>query len=218
MAYVPLATAADMLDGPFQNLIGDWTSTQQNNLMMRASRAVEARCKRRLSPFTITETQRAQGVDPDEYSGMAMPGDLMTTLANSQAQSFDQTSNLVRHFFLRESPPIWHDLWTYSIGEIFVTLTYGESSVIPAQQIQGPDPDTGHVWFNMGVYLPIASMIKVTYSGGYTTTPDDLLQAVLFEAARQAITQAGPQIAGGFQQKDLDMEASLLMAPYVREM
>ena len=37
--------------------------------------------------------------------------------------------------------------------------------------------DDGHVWFNLGLFIPIGSYAAITYSGGYQTTPADLRRA-----------------------------------------
>jgi hypothetical protein len=39
------------------------------------------------------------------------------------------------------------------------------------------------VLFNLGLFIPIGSWIKVTYSGGYTTVPADLVRACKWMAA-----------------------------------
>src|SRR5207244_12707227 len=64
-----------------------------SDFCLEASRACETEVVRRFMPFTLTESRRAEGVDPDEL-GVVSPGlmDLTTTLGVSRSE--EHTSEL----------------------------------------------------------------------------------------------------------------------------
>ena len=194
----PLCTAAQFSSGAFSDLAAGWTaSTGQplDDLLTEATRACESECGRRLAPFTITESQRAQGIDPDEYADSAnLPMDLQGTLGRSYAYALG-ASTLVRHCFLNEYAPRYQDLWSYSGVSVTIIRSYGGSEVITdTSQIIGPEPDSGHLWFQLGTFLPVGSLIRPTYSGGYTVaTPGDLVRACKNMAAWMIVTELNPE-------------------------
>jgi hypothetical protein len=194
---VPLCSVSQFEGGAFADLAAGYTSaTQQplSDLLIEATRACESECGRRLAPFTITETHRAEGIDPDEYADSAnLPMDLQGTLGRSYAYALG-ASTLVRHCHLNEYACRYPELWTYSNVSITVVRSYGGSQVITPAQIIGPEPDSGHVWFQLGTFLPVGSLIRPAYSGGYTVaTPADLVRACKYMAAWMIITELNPE-------------------------
>jgi len=193
-AVTPLASVASMTEGPFADLVSGYSSSAQSDLMIEATRQCEDLTQRRLAPFTLTETQRAGGIDPDEYAATSnIATSLQGTLGMSEAASLSVT-NLVRHHWLREYPVRYQDLWAYSGVSVTVYRSYGGNQPIAAGQIiLGPDEE-GHIWFQLGQFVPVASFIQVQYSGGYTVAvPGSLVRACKYLAASIAITELNPE-------------------------
>lgn len=194
-----------------------WTSTALTDLVNRATRIIEQRCDRRLSPFTnLVETHRADGVDVD---GMmiddSIPLDLIGALGRSRSNAYGATS-LVRDFWLRQFPPVLQDAWTYSVTEIKLIRPYGDVQTVSLDTISGPDQDTGHVRVALGTFLPPGSIIRIVYDGGYTTAPDDLQQACIFQCVKLVLLGAEPEVRQGMSLAELDNEITALLVPYVR--
>lgn len=194
----PLCTPAQFSSGAFADLAVMYQqSTQQplEDILLEASRLCEEIADRRLAPFTIAnESHRAEGIDPDEYADSAnLPMDLQGTLGRSYAYALG-ASTLVRHCWLNECAPRYPEMWSYSNITLTIVRSYGGSQVITPQQITGPDTDTGHVWFQLGTFLPIGSYIYVGYSGGYTAAvPASLVRACKFRAAALIVRELNPQ-------------------------
>ena len=220
MSYTPLASLAQaQAFGSFLELTQNstvWTSGNLAELMVTASRAVESRCDRRLAPFTgLVETSRADGVDID---GMAMddvPLDLVGALGRSKALAYGATS-LVRDVWLREYAPVYPDLWSMTVTQIQLVRAYGDSELVLPSNIEGPESDTGHMRFRLGTFVPPGTTIRVTYNGGYTTVPDDLVQAAIFQAMKLVLIGAEPEVREGMSTAGLDAELLMLLAPYIR--
>lgn len=191
---VPLCTAAQFQSGPFSDLAAGYTTTALSDLMTEATRLCETETNRRLVPFTnITESHRLEGMDPDEYTDSAnLPMDLQGTLGRSYAYALG-ASTLVRHLWLNQGPPHFQELWTYSVSSLKLVRSYGGSELLTPSQYSGPDPDTGHIWLNLGVFAPIGSYAYPVYSGGYTVAiPADLVRAGRFMAAWLAVKDLNP--------------------------
>ena len=75
---IPLCTAAQFTEGPFGDLVKGYSSQALSDLLAEATRECESETGRRLVPFSgVTETHRAEGMDPDEYTDSAnIPMDL----------------------------------------------------------------------------------------------------------------------------------------------
>lgn len=200
----PLCSAASLTEGAFADLFSGFSQTAINDIAVEATRKCEGLCDRRLAPFTgLTETHRASAVDPDEYVGSTMlPMDIRSVMGYSYAQALGAGS-LVRHTWLDEAPPRYPDLWSWTLATVTIIRSYGGTQqLIPAQILDGPD-DTGHVWFMLGMFIPQGSRIRVTYGGGYSTTPGDLLRAAKYIAAGIAVTELDPiEAAGGGRDPD----------------
>ena len=212
----PLSTSAMMRSGAFADLVRDFTDSVLDHLMMRATRLCESAADRRLAPFTnITETQRAQALDVDDITEIPGPMEPSAQLGFSRAQSLG-TSQLVRHFWLREYPARFPEMWTGSITSINLLRSYsGTQAVVP--NTTQYEPDTGHCRFQLGTYVPTGTTIVVTYSGGYSTTPLDLEQANEFMAASIVLKQLDPaQAMHGHDPDALRMDALEILTAYTR--
>jgi hypothetical protein len=211
----PLCTAAQFQSGPYGDLVRDYTPQALSDLLAEATRSCETECSRRLVPFTKTETHRAEGIDPDEYADSAnLPMDLQGTLGRSYAYALG-ASTLVRHCWLNEYAPVFEDLWSYSNVSVTLVRSYGGSEVLSTAQLTGPEPDSGHLWFQLGVFLPVGSLIRATYSGGYTTIPADLVRAGRFMAAYLAVRDLDPSDSG-HDPDQLHTDALMRLANYMR--
>lgn len=212
-----LATTAQLTEGAFADLTRSYSPEVLNDIMIQATRACETETGRRLVPFTITETHRAEGIDPDELQDISnLPLDLQGTLGRSYAYALG-TSTLVRHCFLNEYAPWYPDMWTYSGVSVTIARSYGGSQNLTATNYQGPEPDTGHLWFSLGQFIPIGSLIRVTYSGGYTTVPADLVRAAIYMAAAIVARELDPMSAQhGRSPDELEALAVSWLSPYVR--
>jgi hypothetical protein len=217
-APAPLATWPQFASGAFADLASGYDNiSDQNQLMVEATRRCESECDRRLAPFTgLTESQRASGVDVEDVADAYVPLDPTAQLGVSRAASLGATL-LVRHCWVREFPPRYPDLWTGSITAITLSLAFaGAISVNPAG-IQF-EPDTGHIRFQMGTFLPPGSTITCTYTGGYTTVPADLVRAGRLMAASIAATELDPlQNDGRHDVKALEDAACKALRRYMRD-
>lgn len=190
----PLCSWPQFVSGAFKDMARNIIDPQaQADLLLEATRLCEQEAGRRLAPFTaMTETHRAEGIDPDEYGDSAdVPLDQAGALGRSYADALG-TSNMVRHCWLNEFAPRYPEMWTYSNVSVQVVRSYGGSQNLTATQIQGPEPDSGHVWFNLGLFIPIGSIVRFTYSGGYTTMPADLVRAGKFMTASLIARELAP--------------------------
>lgn len=188
----------------------------QTRLMTWATRSIENQCERRLAPFTgLTESQRATGVDTGILAGSDMPLDLTGALGRSQALAFAST-NMVRDIWLREYAPVLQDQWSYTVTQIQLVRAYGDTELVNPSQIEGPEPDTGHLRFRLGTFIPEATTVRVTYDGGYQQVPDDLQLACIYRAFKFAVIGAEPETRKEMSTAELDAEVLTLIAPYIR--
>lgn len=220
MPLTPLASANDFQAwGSNAQLVQNtavWTPTALDTLMTRATRSVESRCDRRLAAFTgLLETSRADGVDTDGLADSDFPLDLVGALGRSQARAYGATS-LVRDVWLREYAPVYADLWATTVSSIQLVLAYGGTYDVDPGSVEGPEPDTGHLRFRLGTFVPAGTTVRVTYSGGYTTVPDDLEQATILQATKLVLLAAEPELRTGMSTADLDAEILMLLDPYIR--
>lgn len=212
----PLASVAQFLEGPFANLTSGFSPQAQANIMLYATRACEAACDRRLAPFTsIIETQRAESMDVEDALDSYVPLDPTSQLGFSRAQSLGSTL-LVRHFWVREHPARFQEMWTGSINAINLFRSYSGQQSVSMNTVQY-EPDTGHVRFQLGTFVPAGTTIQVSYSGGYSTIPGDLVEACKFLAASIAVKELDPVDGrSGHDPDALRTEAIEMLAPYVR--
>jgi hypothetical protein len=216
MTYVPLASTADFNSfGSFPLLVRDYAAGAVDTLMLRASRAVETRCDRRLAPFTLTESHRAHGVDIDGGLSSNFPLNLAGALGRSAALSLGVT-DMIRDVWLREHAPRNFEQWTYSNVSIVLARTYGDTENVAGSSLEGPEPDTGHLRFRLGTFVPSGTTVRVTYSGGYADVPEDLNMATVLTAAKLAIVSAEPQNRKDMSTEELDAEILGLLVGYIR--
>jgi hypothetical protein len=217
-SVTPLCTAAQFNEGAFADLARTYSTDALNDILIEATRVCEDETQRRLAPFTgLTETVRADGVDPDEYTDAAnLPMDIQSTLGASYAQALG-ASSLVRHCWLSEFAPRYQDLWTYNNASITIIRSYGGTQDVSAAQIlNGPEPDTGHLWFQLGIFLPIGSRVQVTYGGGYTVAiPASLVRACKYMAASIIVRELDPT-ASGHDADELHVDALMYLSSWER--
>lgn len=212
----PLCSAAQFNEGAFTDLAKGYSPTALNDILIEATRMCEAEANRRLAPFTLTETHRASGIDPDEYAdGANLPMPIQGAIGWDYANALG-ASRLVRHCWLDHYPAHWPDMWTYSAVTVTTILSYGatQQNLSQSQILDGPD-NTGHLWFILGLFLPVGSRIRVTYSGGYQTVPADLVRACKFMAAYLIVRELNPADAT-HDPDQLHVDALLRLAPYER--
>jgi hypothetical protein len=194
---IPLCAAAQFTEGPFADLSSGLSAGALADYLIEGTRLCETETSRRLAPFTITETHRADMIDVDEYSDSSnLPMDIQSTLGMSYASAMG-ASSLVRHCWLDEYASRYQDLWSYSGVSVTIHRSYGGTQVLaPTQILSGPEPDTGHLWFQLGLFLPIGSRVQVTYSGGYTiAVPADLVRATKLMTASIIVRELNPEDA-----------------------
>lgn len=191
---VPLASSMDMLTGQFADLVRDYQTDVLDQVMIEATRVCEGIAGRRLAPFTaVPESHRATGVDPDEAAdATGLPVSVQTTLVASYSNAMAGAGDMVRHLWLNEFAPRYPDMWTYSNLNVTVFQSIGGSQMFPAATLIGAEPDSGHVWFQLGSFIPLGSWISVTYDGGYTTVPADLGRACKLQAAVLVLGEIDP--------------------------
>jgi hypothetical protein len=213
---IPLATAAQFTEGPFANLVQGFTAQALTNLMLTATRSCESACDRRLVPFTgLLETMRAESVDVEDAIDAYVPLDPTAQLGASRAASLGSTM-LVRHFWVREYPPRYPELWTGAIQSINLYRSFAGQQAVQTSTMQF-EPDTGHLRFQLGTFVPQGTTIAIAYSGGYGTIPADLVEAGRFMAASIAVKQLDPVDGrSGHDPDALRAEAMEMLAPYVR--
>ncbi|GGX40662.1 hypothetical protein [Streptomyces noursei] len=212
----PLASVASFSEGPFANLVSGFSTQATTNLMLQATRACESACDRRLTPFTnVVETQRADSLDVEDALDSYVPLDPTSQLGFSRAQSLGSTL-MVRHCWLREHPPRYPEMWAGSITSINLLRSFSGQQAVAASTLQY-EPDTGHVRFQLGTFVPPGTTIQVTYSGGYSTVPADLVQACQYMAASMAVKQLDPVDGrSGHDPDALRADALEMLAPYTR--
>jgi hypothetical protein len=141
----PLCTWAQFTSGAFADLARNYTDVAaQTAILLEATRECETVCDRRLVPFTnLVETQRADALDVEDALDAYVPLDPTSQLGFSRSQSLGSTL-LVRHFWVREAPPRYPDMWTGSISSIRLFRSFSGQQDVVSSTWQY-EPDTGHV-------------------------------------------------------------------------
>lgn len=214
----PLATVQQMTEGPYADLVAGYSTQALIDLMLEATSICESETDRRLVPFTTTESGRAEGMDPDEYSGSAnLPLDLTGALGRSYAYAIG-SNNLVRHLYLDQYAPRYQELWQYSNVSVGVKRSYGGGQILNPGQYLQPEPDSGHIFIALGVFVPTGSWWEVTYSGGYQTIPRDLQRACKYMAASIAVSELDPIAKSTEHDKEgLRAQADEILINYARQ-
>lgn len=191
-SVTPLCSSAQFTQGPFGGLVSQLSSDLLSQKLTESTRLCEDVCDRRLAPFTsLTETQRADALDVEDALDAYVPLDPTSQLGFSRAMSLGSTL-LVRHFWVRERPPRYPDLWSGSISSINLLRSFSGIQAVDVSQIQY-EPDTGHVRFQLGTFVPPGTTIQVVYSGGYSTVPASLVTASESMCAWMIVRQLDPQ-------------------------
>lgn len=212
----PLCTWAQFVTGAFADLGRSYTEpAAQNAIVLEATRICESECDRRFSPFTnLVETQRADALDVEDTLDAYVPLDPTSQLGYSRAASLG-SSQLVRHFWVREAPPRYPDMWTGSISSIKLLRSFSGIQDVVTSTIQY-EPDTGHVRFQLGTFVPPGTTILATYSGGYTTMPAVLIRAGKLMTAWLVLRELQPS-AQSRDPGQLRDEALDVLAPFMRK-
>jgi hypothetical protein len=214
----PLVTPEQLAAGAFADLVRSFDAQALADICDEASRACETEVTRRFMPFTVTESHRAEGVDPDELGAMsgAVVLDLYASLGMSYANALGGGGGGVRRVWLREYAAAFPEMWQYTGVACSVTLSIGGTT--PITPMAGPVPDSGLVWFPIGTYAPVGSLLQVTYSGGYATIPADLRRAAKWMAAAICVRELDPVSAAqtGHDASNLESLATAWLSPYQR--
>lgn len=210
----PLCTWAQVSEGAFADLLRGYTSPSvQADLLIEATRLCESLADRRLAPFTVTETQRAEALDVEDALDAYIPLDPTSQLGFSRAQSLGSTL-LVRHYWVRSFPPRFPEYWTGSLGAVSLLRSFSGTQTVALSSLQF-EPDTGHVRFQLGTFVPPGTTIVTTYSGGYTTVPADLVRAQKYMVASIAVAELDPA-ARAHDPLELEEKAAALLDEYTR--
>lgn len=213
----PLCSPLDLTSGAFADLTRAFPPNALESICEEASRMCESEAARRFMPFTVTESLRADAVDPDELGALTsgIPLDLTASLGISYATALGASvGTLVRRLWLSESAPLYPDMWAYSNVTVLATLSIGGTQ--PLNVLRGPMPDSGLVWLHLGTFLPQGSLVEVTYSGGYQTVPADLRRAAKYLAASICCRELDPTMTGPHNADDLEALACKRLIPYRR--
>jgi hypothetical protein len=120
--------------------------------------------------------------------------------------------------WLTNFAPRFPEFWTpYAVTNLTIVRSVGGTQTVSTTAIQGPEPDSGHVWFPVGTFLPVGSLIRVTYQGGYSTVPADLVRACKAMAASIVIKELDPQIGSAHDPDLLRDEAIEFLDPYMAD-
>ncbi len=212
---VPLVSPDGFKEGPYGDLVSGYSPQALADLLAEGTRLCESEAGRRFAPFTTTETHRCEGMDPDEYTDSAnIPMDIQGSLGRSYAQALGVTT-LVRHLWLNEYAPRYPEMWAYSNITVEIIRSYGGNEVLTTGQYQGAENDSGHIWFNLGQFIPIGSLARVTYGGGYQIYPADLVRAGRFMCAYLACRDLNPADTE-HDPDQLHTDALLALSNYMR--
>ncbi|MFB9925999.1 hypothetical protein ACFORO_12530 [Amycolatopsis halotolerans] len=212
-----LCSWAQLSEGPFANLMQAYndSSTAQNDLLYEATRMCEDACDRRFVTATVTETQRADALDVEDALDAYVPLDPTSQLGFSRAMSLGSTL-LTRHFWVRQFPARYPELWSATINSITLRRSFSGTQNVDTSQIQF-EPDTGHVRFQLGTFVPPGTTIVCSYTAGYATFPASLVRACKYMAASIAVRELDPTQQGGHDPDLLRTDALDCLAPFVRQ-
>jgi hypothetical protein len=142
---------------------------------------------------------------------MSMAG----SLGSSMAGGYGGAGGLVRQVWLDQYAPAFHDMWEYEVLSITTALSVGGGSTIDLATIDGPDPESGNIRFQLGTYLPRGTKVRIRYSGGYATTPADLADANRHLTAWLIVSELGP-LGSGLNPDALHAKALDILYGYTR--
>jgi len=213
----PLVTWAQVSEGAFADLLRDYTNpSAQQDLLIEATRLCESIADRRLAQFAnLVETQRAEAFDIEDALDAYIPLDPTSQLGFSRGQSLGSTM-LVRHYWVRSYPPRVPEYWTGSISQVELLRSFSGAQVVDPSTLQY-EPDTGHVRFQLGTFVPAGTTIVTTYSGGYSTVPADLARACKYLVASIVASELNPLDDTGHNPLELEAKATDILTAYMRE-
>jgi hypothetical protein len=211
-----LVTWGQVTEGAFADLLKGYTSTTtQADLLIEATRLCESLADRRLAPFTnLVETQRAEALDVEDALDAYIPLDPTSQLGFSRAQSLGSTM-LVRHYWVRAYPPRFAEFWSGSLTSVELLRSFSGTQTVAPSTLQY-EPDTGHVRFQLGTFVPPGTTIVTTYNGGYSTVPADLVRACKYMVASIAIAELDPMMSHGHDPLELEAKAADILDAYMR--
>lgn len=182
MVTTPLATYQDFNNSAYSNMAANISTTELQRIMNAATRACEAATKTRLAVFTTTENTRLQDTDIEDMlpAGITLPA--QAQIGVDYARSLNVPA-LVRSFSVRNYPRLYPENWTGSISAVSLHWPAQVAPLTISTNAIYYQADIGEAYFNLGTFTPPGAIAQVTYSGGYTTVPEDLLQACLHMAA-----------------------------------
>lgn len=182
MTTTPLASITDFKNSAYANMAADIQDAELTRIMNAATRACEGETLTLLAPFVTTENTRLQDTDIEDLlpAGITLPA--QAQIGYDYAKSLN-TPALVRSFSVRNYPRAYPENWTGSISSISIHWPAQVAPLVIAAGAWYLQADIGEAYFNLGTFTPPGAIAQVTYSGGYTTVPEDLLQACLHMAA-----------------------------------
>jgi hypothetical protein len=212
----PLITWPQFTQGAFADLARGYIDpTAQAEILLEATRMCENYTDRRLAPFTgLVETCRADALDVEDALDAYVPLDPTSQLGFSRAASLGSTL-LVRHYWVRSWPPRLPEYWTGSLQSVSLLRSFSGAQVVDPSTLQY-EPDTGHVRFQLGTFVPPGTTVVSTYSGGYATTPADLARACKYMAASIVASELDPMIDQGHDPDVLASKAEVILEMYER--
>jgi hypothetical protein len=123
----------------------------------------------------------------------------------------------VRDFNLDQCAPHYPSLWTYDISSILIYTPYSSTTNATNSLSEGPQKDTGHCRFQLGIFAPEGSTLEVIYSGGYTGgIPADLQRLCLYTAAKFLMLDMEPQDRDKHGYGSIDEQTEMLLASWAK--
>src|SRR3954451_24546300 len=103
-----------MPQSTLSHLVASLDSDELDDLMLRATRACENYCGRRLVPFVgLVETHRAEGVDPVDLAGLTDFGFVASLASTGYARAVGGGGQ-VRKIWVDQRPGMYQEMWAYS--------------------------------------------------------------------------------------------------------
>lgn len=200
----------------FADLAMNLPAGELDQVMLDATRACEDAADRRLAPFTIVETKRLDGGDMDDFGSAAVPLPMNAQMGLDYSNAL-QVGQMVRHCWVDQYPPRYQELWTGAVSQVNVFWPYQSTPYALSGQSVLYEPDTGHIRFLIGSFVPFGSSGQIFYSGGYTTVPASLRRACLSMAASIIIKELDPSVGGAHDPDLLRDEAIEFLIGFTRD-
>lgn len=208
----PLASSDLFKQSAYADMARKISGPELDRIMMVATRACESSITSRVAPFEITETTRLQDGDVEDVLAGSIPMTHQAQMGMDYSRALGIPA-MVRNCSVRNYPKQFPELWTGAIVSVKVSWALQPAPFnIPLDGLAF-FPDTGRLRFNVGAFVPPGSTGIITYTGGYTSVPEDLEQACLCMAAAALSKMLDPR------ESDLDpaamrREAIEYLVPY----